>query len=122
MPDFAARDTSGGLPSSSDRGKPMSQADATAFLERAEADEQFAADLESVKDDQKAVLAKVHAAGFDVSPDEILEAFTDRYGVELTPEQLDSVAAGADPGMIAGATVGAVVGVGAAVAVCAAFA
>jgi len=74
----------------------MSKADADAFLERAESDEQFASDLESVREDQQAVLAKVHAAGFDATPDEIQEAFTERYGVELTPEQLDAIAAGDD--------------------------
>ena len=100
----------------------MSMTDAVAFLERAETDPEFAADVESVKEDQQAVLAKVQAAGYDVTPDEILEAFTDRYGVELTPEQLDEIAAGADAGVVAGAVVGGVLGVGAVVAVCAAFA
>jgi predicted ribosomally synthesized peptide with nif11-like leader len=82
----------------------MSKADAVAFLERVETDEQFASELESAKEDQQAVRAKVQAAGFDATPDEIVEAITDRYGVELTPEQLDAVAAGSDvePGAIVG--------------------
>lgn len=100
----------------------MSISDAVAFLERAETDKEFAAEVESAKGDQRAVLAKVRAAGFDVNEEEITEAFTDRYGAELTPEQLDAIAAGTDPGLIAGATVGAVVGTAAVVAVCAAFA
>jgi predicted ribosomally synthesized peptide with nif11-like leader len=101
----------------------MSRQAAVAFLERAETDEEFAADVESVKGNQDAVLDKVHAAGFDASPDEIYEAFTDRYGIELTPEQLDAIAAGSDDaGLIAGAVVGGVVGTAAVVAVCAAFA
>jgi predicted ribosomally synthesized peptide with nif11-like leader len=100
----------------------MSMTDAVAFLERAETDDAFAADVESVKDDQEAVLAKVRAAGYDVTPDEIKEAFIDRYGAELTPEQLDAVAAGDDAGLIAGAVVGGVAGVGLVVATCAAFA
>ena len=87
----------------------MSQSDAVAFLERAETDEAFAADVEKAQGNQQAVLAKVKEAGYDVSEEEIYEAFTDRYGLELTPEQLDQVAAGTDPGLIAGATVGAVV-------------
>jgi predicted ribosomally synthesized peptide with nif11-like leader len=93
----------------------MSKADADAFLERVETDEQFAADLESVKEDREAVQAKVRAAGFDATPDEILEAVTDRYGVELTPEQLDAVAAGSDTdvgpiigGVIAGGIMAAI--------------
>jgi predicted ribosomally synthesized peptide with nif11-like leader len=80
----------------------MSKADAVAFLERAESDEHFASDLESVREDQQAVLARVHAAGFDATPDEIREAFTDRYGAELTPEQLDAIAAGDDVGAPSG--------------------
>jgi predicted ribosomally synthesized peptide with nif11-like leader len=100
----------------------MSQSDAVAFLERAETDEAFAADVEKAQGNQQAVLAKVKEAGYDVSEEEIYEAFTDRYGLELTPEQLDQVAAGTDPGLIAGATVGAVAGTAAVVAVCAAFA
>ena len=52
-------------------------------------------------------------------PDEILRRLHRRYGVELTPEQLDQVAAGADAGLIAGATVGGVVGAAMVVAICA---
>jgi predicted ribosomally synthesized peptide with nif11-like leader len=83
----------------------MSQADAVAFLERVESDESFAKDLESVKENPPAVVEKVHASGFDATPDEIREAFMERYGVELTPEQLNQIAAGVDPGVIAGLAV-----------------
>jgi predicted ribosomally synthesized peptide with nif11-like leader len=86
----------------------MSQADAVAFLERVESDEEFAADLESVKQDRDAVRAKVQAAGFDATPDEIREAFVDRYGVELTPKQLDQIAAGSDADTIIGGTIATV--------------
>jgi predicted ribosomally synthesized peptide with nif11-like leader len=72
----------------------VSQAQAVAFLDRIEADEEFAEDLRSVKDDPETVHARIRAAGFDASPDEIREEFLDRYGAELTPEQLDQVAAG----------------------------
>ena len=74
----------------------MTQNDAVAFLERVEGDESFAKELESVKENPDAVVEKVHAAGFDASPDEIRDAFMDRYGVELTQEQLDQIAAGSD--------------------------
>jgi predicted ribosomally synthesized peptide with nif11-like leader len=67
---------------------------AVAFLDRAEQDAAFAADLESARHDPDSVLEKVRAAGFDVSEDEISHAFADRYGVELTPEQLSAIAAG----------------------------
>ena len=97
----------------------MSETAAVAFLDRLETDDAFASDLESVKDDPDAVIGKVHDAGFDTAPDEILNAFTDRYGVELTPEQLDQVAAGVDPGSIAGAVVGGVAGAALVVAICA---
>jgi predicted ribosomally synthesized peptide with nif11-like leader len=100
----------------------MSMTDAMAFLERAETDKEFSAEFDEVKHDQTAVLAKVHEAGYDVTQDEVLQAFMDRYGAELTPEQLDKIAAGSDAEVIAGAVVGGVVGVGAVVAVCAAFA
>jgi predicted ribosomally synthesized peptide with nif11-like leader len=86
----------------------MSQADAVAFIERAESDESFAKELESVKDNPSAVLEKVHTAGFYATPEEIREAFMDRYGVELTQEQLDQIAAGSDEdAILVGGFVGA---------------
>jgi predicted ribosomally synthesized peptide with nif11-like leader len=89
----------------------MSQADAVAFLERVESDESFAKQLESAKDNPDAVVEKVRSAGFDASPDEIREAFTDRYGIELTQEQLDQIAAGSDvdPAALGGAIGGSLV-------------
>lgn len=87
----------------------MSQADAVAFLERVESDESFAKQLESAKDNPDAVVDKLRSAGFDASPDEIREAFADRYGIELTQEQLDQIAAGSDVGAIVGGSL-AVVG------------
>src|SRR5262245_66047611 len=97
----------------------MSASAAAAFLDRLEEDEAFASELEAVKDQPDVVFAKVQAAGFDTTPDEILHAFGERYGVELTPEQLDQIAAGADAGLIAGATIGAVAGTALVVAICA---
>ena len=84
----------------------MSDAGAIAFLERVESDEDFAKELESVKENPDAVHEKVHAAGFDATPDEIRDAFLERYGTELTPEQLDMIAAGSmDPGSLAGVAI-----------------
>jgi predicted ribosomally synthesized peptide with nif11-like leader len=92
----------------------MSQAQAEAFLDRVESDEDFARELESLREDRPAVLERVHGAGFDATPDEIREAFLDRYGAELTQEQLDQIAAGTDPAVIAGTVVGVVAWVAAA--------
>jgi predicted ribosomally synthesized peptide with nif11-like leader len=96
----------------------MSQAAAQAFLDRLEQDETFTAELERLKDDPPAVLALIQAEGFDVTNTEIRDAFVDRYGAQLSPEQLDEIAAGADLVAIGvGAGVGGlVVGIGAAAA------
>ena len=72
----------------------MSVEQAEAFMNRVESDEAFAAELESLKDDQAAVQAAVVAAGFDATPDEIRDAFVDRFGDELTEEQLAAIAGG----------------------------
>ncbi len=72
----------------------MSVEQAEAFMDRVESDEAFAAELESLKADQAAVQAVVVAAGFDATPDEIRDAFADRFGDQLTEEQLAAVAGG----------------------------
>ena len=83
----------------------MSEQGAVAFLERVEADEDFARELGSLKEDPPAVVERVHAAGFEATPDEIREAFIERYGAELTQEQLDQIAAGVTEGDIIASTV-----------------
>src|SRR3954453_7261759 len=98
----------------------MSEHAAVAFLERLEGDEDFARELSSIREDPVAVGERVHAAGFDASRDEIREAFLERYGAELTQEQLDQIAAGADAGLIAAEVGGSVLVVGALVGVAAA--
>src|SRR5690349_11996887 len=92
----------------------MSMTDAVAFLERIESDESFARELEAERHDPNAVSEKVRAAGFDAEPEEIREAFMERYGAELTPEQLDQIAAGVDipPAAIGAAGMGVAVVVG----------
>ena len=85
----------------------MSEEGAIAFLDRVEGDEGFARELESLRDDPPAVVEKIHAAGFNATPDEIRQAFIERYGTELTPEQLDQIAAGVEPGVVFGAGVAA---------------
>ncbi len=73
----------------------MSVEQAEAFMDRVESDEAFAAELESLKDDQAAVQAAVVAA-----PEEIRDAFVDRFGDQLTEEQLAAIAGGVDEGTI----------------------
>jgi predicted ribosomally synthesized peptide with nif11-like leader len=75
----------------------MSVEQAEAFINRVESDEAFAAELESLKDDQAAVQAAIVAAGFDATPEEIRDAFADRFGDQLTEEQLAAIAGGIDP-------------------------
>jgi len=72
----------------------MSVEQAEAFMNRVESDEAFAAELASLKDDQAAVQAAVVAAGFDATPEEIRDAFVERFGAELTEEQLAAIAGG----------------------------
>jgi predicted ribosomally synthesized peptide with nif11-like leader len=90
----------------------MSQTDAVAFLEKVETDEQFASELASRSEDPPSVLERIHREGFEVEPEEVREAFMERYGIELTPEQMDQIAAGTDPGVIAGQVVGGVATLG----------
>jgi len=66
----------------------MSVRDPEAFLERADAS------YDELRDDQQAVLAKVRAAGLEATHEELVQAFMDRCGAELTPEQLDRITAG----------------------------
>ena len=95
----------------------MSVEQAEAFMDRVESDEAFAAELESLKDDQAAVQAAVVAAGFDATPEEIRDAFSDRFGDQLTEEQLAAIAGGLDDqqivnivgGVIATITTGAAI-------------
>ena len=63
--------------------------------------------------------------GFHFTPDEMLEVLGDRYGIELTPEQLEQIAAGDDTAsVVAGAVGGTVLAgvvIGAAAAAAAVF-
>jgi predicted ribosomally synthesized peptide with nif11-like leader len=99
----------------------MSMTDAVGFLDRVESDESFARELEALKENPNAVYEKVKAAGFDAQPEEIREAFLERYGSELTPEQLDQIAAGMDTEQYVALGVGGAVTLGVAAMVFAAF-
>ena len=72
----------------------MSHTDAVRFLDAVETDEAFAQQLEALRDTPDQVLDAVRARGFDVDPDEVREAFLERYGADLTEEQLAAIAGG----------------------------
>ena len=72
----------------------MSQESANQFLDHLETDEAFAASLAELREDPAAVQAAIDDACFDVTQDEIRAAFLERFGSELTEEQLESVAGG----------------------------
>ena len=91
----------------------MSVEQAEAFMNRVESEEAFAAELDSMKDDQAAVQAAVVAAGFDATTDEIRDAFVDRFGDQLTEEQLAAVAGGTDGGFLSDRNIGVLVAAGA---------
>ena len=72
----------------------MSHTDAVRFLDAVETDEAFAQQLEALRDTPDQALDAVRARGFDVDPDEVREAFLERYGADLTEEQLAAIAGG----------------------------
>lgn len=91
---------------------------ATTLLDRLHDDHDFAVEVERHADDATALMAYLRAEGFDVTDDEVREAFLERYGAELSSEQLDAVAAGVtdEEAEIIGLAVGGVVVVGVAAA------
>lgn len=78
----------------------MSEGAASAFLDQLEDDESFAVKLESLKGDPSSVYAALQEAGFDATPEEIKMAFMERFGSELTTEQLEAIAAGISGSMV----------------------
>ena len=101
----------------------MTNSAAAAALDRIESDETFAL---RVKDagGPEASIELLKSEGFDVTRSELRDAALDRYGDQLTTEQLDALAAGvwaadANWGGMAAAAAGtaAVVGAAAAAAV-----
>ncbi len=92
----------------------MSAEAAEAAIDRLEIDSDFAERLKS-SGGTDAAIALLGAEGFDVTPQEMRDAVLDRFGDQLTPEQLDQVAAGVDAGVVAaGIGIGAILIVGAA--------
>lgn len=87
----------------------MSMSAAQAFLDRVEDDDALTTSLEALRGDPAAIQHALRQAGFDAEPEEIKVAFLARYGSELSPEQLETIAAGFDT---EGAMIGAFAGVG----------
>jgi predicted ribosomally synthesized peptide with nif11-like leader len=84
----------------------MSTDDAGAFLQRLEEDEAFALRMQEVSGNPEATHQRAGEEGFYFTPDEMLEVLGDRYGIELTPEQLEQIAAGDDTAAIVTGAVG----------------
>lgn len=103
----------------------MSTDDAGAFLQRLEDDEAFALRMQEVSGNPEATHQRAAEEGFHFTPDEMLETLGDRYGIELTTEQLEAIAAGDDTETIVAGVVGgtmlAGVAIGAAAAAAAIF-
>lgn len=100
----------------------MSTEDVNTFLDRVSSDETFAAQLDAAKSDPVAVQSLIADAGFTIEPAELHEAFLERFGSELTEEQLAAIAGGLSDeqtSIVAGTTL-AVAGVGVAVGAAAA--
>lgn len=86
----------------------MTQEATAALFARLDTDEAFASSLADLRNDPAAVQAAIKDAGYDVTPEEVRAAFLERYGSELTEEQLAAVAGGIDEGAAIGISAGAV--------------
>jgi predicted ribosomally synthesized peptide with nif11-like leader len=73
----------------------MTTTAANAALDRIEADQAFATRVKDSGGHEQA-LSILHSEGFDVSQQDMRDAFIDRFGDQLTKEQLDAVAGGID--------------------------
>jgi predicted ribosomally synthesized peptide with nif11-like leader len=83
----------------------MTSASAQAVIDRMEVDEDFA---NRVKDagGPEASIAILGSEGFDVTPSDMRDAFLDRFGDQLTEEQLETIAGGTETGeLVAGIAV-----------------
>jgi predicted ribosomally synthesized peptide with nif11-like leader len=74
----------------------MTTASAQAAVAKMESDQAFAERVKAAGG-PSAALSILRSEGFEVEPSEMRDALLDRYGDQLTTEQLDSIAAGSDP-------------------------
>ena len=82
----------------------MSIQQAEAFMARVQEDPAFADRLYALHEDPTAVQELIVAEGFDVTPEEVREAFLEAFGSELSEEQLASIAGGMSDGDIINST------------------
>ena len=73
----------------------MTSSAAAAVLDRIESDEAFGQRVKEAGGPE-ASIELLKSEGFDVTPGELRDAVLDRYGDQLTPEQLEALAGGAD--------------------------
>jgi len=74
----------------------MSADAANALLDRAESDDEFAGKLEASKANSDDLVAVARDEGFDVTAEEVRAAYLERHGSELSADQLEGVAGGAE--------------------------
>jgi len=72
----------------------MSTESAQSLFDRLDQDEAFASELAERREDPDAVQAMIRDAGFDVTPEEMHAVFLERYGADLSEEQLEAIAGG----------------------------
>jgi predicted ribosomally synthesized peptide with nif11-like leader len=86
----------------------MSIQQAEAFMARVQEDPAFADRLYALHEDPTAVQELIVAEGFDVTPEEVREAFLEAFGSELSEEQLAAISGGYREGdfVIIGSMVG----------------
>ena len=77
----------------------MTSSAAAAALDRMESDEAFAQRLKEAGGPE-ASIELLKSEGFDVTPDDMRDAALDRYGDQMTAEQLDALAAGVDDRLV----------------------
>ena len=65
-----------------------------ALFDRISSDEDFAGALAAVNSDPAAVQQLIAEAGYNVTPDEVRDAFLEHYGDHLSEEQLAAIAGG----------------------------
>lgn len=95
----------------------MSASEATRFMDDLQNDPEFTKEMFELRQDSKAVLAKLKEKGYDVTKEEIGDAYLEFASQNMTVEQMLEVSAGlskTDKGLIGGFVAGGVVvGVGA---------
>ena len=76
----------------------MSEAEATRFVNSIKANSNEAKKLEALKDDPAKVISAVKEMGYDATPDEIRDAFTELMSNSLPEAEIEKIAAGLSSG------------------------